>query len=66
MLEMTKVIPQIVRRFDINVDVKTLPWSLSTYWFVKQHYNSTIQLRSEEKNQGTTVHRQYIGVLQIE
>ena len=49
MLEMMKVIPQIVRRFDINVDAETVPWSLSTFWFVKQRYSSGISLRSDEK-----------------
>lgn len=47
LLEMNKVIPQIVRNFDISVDPTTYPWQLSTHWFVKQHYDCTIQSRSD-------------------
>lgn len=43
-LEMSKVIPQIVRKFDLAfVDEK--PWELYTSWFVFQRYSCEIRLR---------------------
>lgn len=48
---MTKVLPQIVRKFDISIEPKTSPWSLSTHWFVWQEYNSKVVTRAEVNEQ---------------
>ena len=45
LLEMNKVIPQIVRRFDIKVEPRTYPWRLVTHWFVKQEYECRVRER---------------------
>lgn len=45
LLEMNKVIPQLVRKFDISVDPKTYPWGLVTHWFVKQYYDCIVRSR---------------------
>ena len=50
MLEMAKLLPQIVRKFDIDVDPATVPWSLASHWFVKQQFKSTVTLRRDGKD----------------
>lgn len=44
---MAKVLPQIVRHFDITIHS---PWKLSTHWFVKQYYSCTIERRSVQES----------------
>jgi len=36
MLEMSKLIPQLVRRFSFELERKDKPWKTANYWFVKQ------------------------------
>jgi len=35
LLEMSKLIPQLVRRFDFELDPPGREWSTENYWFVK-------------------------------
>ncbi|KAF2166953.1 hypothetical protein M409DRAFT_23000 [Zasmidium cellare ATCC 36951] len=46
LLELSKVIPQIVRRFDL-VFVDEKPWELYTSWFVFARYSCEVRLRGE-------------------
>jgi hypothetical protein len=42
---MYKVLPQIVREFNIEISEDTMPWSTECNWFVKQKYLVTVKLR---------------------
>ena len=44
LLEMTKVVPQIVRKFDL-VFADDKPWSLYSTWFVWQEYYCYVKER---------------------
>lgn len=46
LLEMTKVVPQIVRRFDLVFE-NDEPWELYTSWFVWQKYFCYVEPRKE-------------------
>lgn len=49
MLEMSKLIPQLVRRFDFEIESQDQPWKTTNYWFVKQvDFNVRVKARSEK------------------
>jgi hypothetical protein len=35
MLEMCKLIPELVKRFDFEIDMPPTRWETKNYWFVK-------------------------------
>lgn len=35
MLEMCKLVPEIVKSFDLNLDMPKETWNTINYWFVK-------------------------------
>ncbi|KAF4157701.1 hypothetical protein CNMCM8927_007288 [Aspergillus lentulus] len=45
LLEMYKVLPQILREFNIEISEDTMPWSTECNWFVKQKYLISVKLR---------------------
>ncbi|GAQ05023.1 pisatin demethylase [Aspergillus lentulus] len=45
LLEMYKVLPQIVHEFNIEISEDTMPWSTECNWFVKQKYLISVKLR---------------------
>lgn len=36
MLEMTKVVPQVLRNFDLEWAEPDMDWTINGYWFAKQ------------------------------
>jgi len=49
MLEMSKLIPQLVRRFSFELERKDKPWKTANYWFVKQlDFMVRVKERSEK------------------
>jgi cytochrome P450 len=48
LLEISKVLPQIVRSFNITVDEKDKSLKQDCYWFVKQHFHVRISARHED------------------
>jgi cytochrome P450 len=49
MLEMSKLIPQLVRRFDFELENREKPWTTANYWFVKQgDFNMRVKARNEK------------------
>jgi hypothetical protein len=53
MLEMSKLIPQLVRRFDFEPEKPDTPWKTANYWFVKQlDFNVRVKERGESERTG--------------
>ena len=57
MLGMVKVVPQILRQFDLELQDPTSEWEIDSGWFVKQKYSCTEssrdllkELRSNDKH----------------
>jgi cytochrome P450 len=49
MLEMSKLIPQLVRQFDFELEKPDTPWKTANYWFVKQFdFNVRVKERGEK------------------
>ena len=49
-LEMSKLIPQLVRRFDFELEQPAKPWTTENYWFVKP---VDFRLRAKAREGGT-------------
>ncbi|KAL2815754.1 cytochrome P450 [Aspergillus granulosus] len=47
LLEMSKLIPQIMRRFDIQLEDPECDWTTSTAWFVKQEFRCVVKERGD-------------------
>ena len=45
MLEMTKVIPQLVRQFVFELEDPSTEWEIDSGWFVKQKFTARMILR---------------------
>lgn len=43
MLEMTKLIPQLYRRFDFVLEEPDQEWKTDMVWFVKQSFNCYVR-----------------------
>jgi cytochrome P450 len=47
LLEMTKLIPQLVRNFDFELEKPDQVWETVNVWFVKQkNFNGRVKLRA--------------------
>ena len=44
MLEMSKVIPELYRRFDFALEKPDEDWELDNVWFVKQEFSCRVSL----------------------
>ncbi|GKZ85791.1 hypothetical protein AnigIFM56816_011762 [Aspergillus niger] len=47
LLEMSKVVPQIIRRFDVQLEQPECAWKTSTAWFVKQNFRCVVKKRAD-------------------
>lgn len=46
MLEMAKLVPQLVRKFDFDLAIPGEAWETRNVWFVKQHgFNCRVKAR---------------------
>ncbi|KAL3447830.1 cytochrome P450 [Aspergillus insuetus] len=47
LLEMSKLIPQLVRRFDFQLEQPGSDWKTNTAWFVKQEFRCVVKKRED-------------------
>lgn len=47
MLELAKVIPQVFRQFNLELDQPAREWELDCGWFVKQKFECRVRLLSD-------------------
>lgn len=47
-MEMSKVIPQLIRRFDIRLEDLKKPWKTTNWWLVKQSGMNCIVKRRKQ------------------
>ncbi|PLB53995.1 pisatin demethylase [Aspergillus steynii IBT 23096] len=52
LLEMSKLIPQIIRRFDVQLEHPETEWRTSTSWFVKQEFACSVRQRESLSRDG--------------
>jgi hypothetical protein len=46
MLEISKLVPQLVRQFEFEIESPEKPWKTANYWFVKQtDFNVRVKAR---------------------
>jgi cytochrome P450 len=58
LLEMSKLVPELLRHFDIKLSDPTEDWTLTTFWFVKQtNMFCRINRRSEGIDTGCDLSR---------